>query len=117
MNLNLSGHHVDITPALREYVETKVKPIERHIDRLIGADVVLTVDKAVHRAEASLHLAGAKLHATASASQGDTRGDMYAAIDSLMTKLDEQARRHTERRHDKAIRQTARRRSANDGSA
>lgn len=109
MNLNLSGHHVEITSALREYVELKIKPIERHIDRLIGADIVLTVDNATHRAEASLHLAGAKLHATAS------QADMYAAIDALMTKLDEQARRHMERRHDKAIRQTTRRRAANGG--
>lgn len=103
MNLNVSGHHVDVTPALRDYVESKVKPISRHVDQLIGANVVLTVDKLVHQADATLHIAGAQLHATAS------HADMYAAIDALMTKLDEQARRHRERRHDQAIRQTARR--------
>ncbi|HEU0197407.1 MAG TPA: ribosome-associated translation inhibitor RaiA [Nevskiaceae bacterium] len=107
MNLNLSGHHVDVTPALRSYVETKVKPIERHVDRLIGADVVLTVDKLIHQADATLRLAGTSLHATA------TSGDMYGAIDTLMTKLDEQARRYRERRHDHAIREHTRNNSLN----
>lgn len=102
MNLNLSGHHVDISVALRDYVENKVKPIERHVDRLIDANVVLTVDNLAHRADGTLRVAGATLHATAS------RPDMYAAIDTLMAKLDEQARRHRERRHDQAIRQNAR---------
>lgn len=111
MNLNVSGHHVDVTPALRDYVENKVQPIARHVDQLIGANVVLTVDKLVHQADATLHVAGARLHATASHS------DMYAAIDALMAKLDEKARRHRERRHDQAIRQAARRTDASGNAA
>ncbi len=94
MNLNLSGHHVDISPALRDYVNTKMQRIERHFDRLIGANFVLTVEKLLHKAEATIHAGGANLHAHASAA------DMYAAIDTLIDKLDEQARRHKEKLND-----------------
>lgn len=94
MNLNLSGHHVDVSPALREYVVTKIKRVERHFDRLIGASVVLTVEKLMHKAEATIHASGADLHAQS------IEDNMYAAIDSLIDKLDEQARRQKEKLHD-----------------
>lgn len=88
MNLNLSGHHVDVSPALRDYVNTKMQRIERHFDRLIGANIVLTVEKLLHKADATIHAGGADFHASAE------ENDMYAAIDTLADKLDEQARRH-----------------------
>ena len=100
MNLNLSGHHVEISAALREYVTSKIKRVERHFDRLIGANVVLTVEKLTHKAEETIHASGADLHA---ASQ-DT--DMYAAIDSLIDKLDQQARRHNGKIHDHQARKS-----------
>lgn len=94
MNLNISGHHVDLTPPLREYVLNKLKRIERRFDHLISAEVVLTVDKLEQKAEATIHASGANLHAQAS------NDDMYAAIDLLADKLDQQTRRHKEKRRD-----------------
>lgn len=94
MNLNISGHHVDLTPPLREYVLSKLKRIERHFDHLISAEVVLTVDKLEQKAEATIHASGANLHAQAK------NDDMYAAIDQLADKLDQQTRRHKEKRRD-----------------
>lgn len=94
MNLNISGHHLDLTDPLREYVKTKLQRVERHFDHLIDANVVLSVDKLEHKAEATLHASGANLHAEA------VKEDMYAAIDQLMDKLDRQTLKHKERRRD-----------------
>ena len=95
MNLNISGHHVDLTPPLRDYVTTKLKRIERHFDNLINADVVLTVEKLRHKAEATVHASGADLHAEATVDD-----NMYAAIDSLIDKLDQQTRKHKDKVRD-----------------
>lgn len=92
MNLNISGHHLDLTPPLREYVTTKLKRIERHFDHLINAEVILSVEKLRHKAEATVHASGADLHAEAVVDD-----DMYAAIDALMDKLDQQTRKHKEK--------------------
>lgn len=92
MNLNISGHHLDLTPPLRDYVTTKLKRIERHFDHLINADVILSVEKLRHKAEATVHASGADLHAEAVVD-----ADMYAAIDALMDKLDQQTRKHKEK--------------------
>ncbi|MGH8519056.1 MAG: ribosome hibernation-promoting factor, HPF/YfiA family [Panacagrimonas sp.] len=92
MNLNISGHHLDLTTPLREYVTTKLKRIERHFDHLINADVILSVEKLRHKAEATVHASGADLHAEAVVD-----ADMYAAIDALMDKLDQQTRKHKEK--------------------
>jgi putative sigma-54 modulation protein len=92
MNLNISGHHVDLTMPLRDYVTTKLKRIERHFDHLIKAEVVLTVEKLRHKAEATVHTRGADLHAEATVEE-----DMYAAIDALIDKLDQQTRKHKEK--------------------
>src|SRR3546814_9219645 len=86
MNLKISGHHVDVTDPMREYVLTKLKRIERHFDHLISAEVILSVEKLNHRAEATIHASGADLHAEA------TLEDMYAAIDLMIDKLDQQTR-------------------------
>ena len=94
MNLNISGHHVDLSPALREYVASKLERVRRHFDRVIDATVVLTVEKLEHKAEATIHAPGADLHAQA------IEPDMYAAIDCLVDKLDQQTRRHKEKVRD-----------------
>ena len=94
MNLNISGHHLDLTTPLREYVTTKLKRIERHFDHLINADVILSVEKLRHKAEATIHTRGANLHAEA------IDEDMYAAIDLLADKLDSQTRKHKEKARD-----------------
>ncbi len=91
MNLTVSGHHVDVTPAIRQHVEEKLAPIERHGDNITRIDVTLVVERHLHRAEAQLHVAGADLFAS---SESD---DMYAAIDSLADKLDRQVIKHKEK--------------------
>ncbi|MCP5157589.1 MAG: ribosome-associated translation inhibitor RaiA [Ectothiorhodospiraceae bacterium] len=91
MQINVTGHHVEVTPALREYVQNKTGRLERHHDHATSFHVVLTVERQKHRAEATMHLAGNRLFADASAN------DMYAAVDAMMDKLDRQLRRHKEK--------------------
>jgi putative sigma-54 modulation protein len=91
MQLNLSGHHVDITPAMREYVTTKLERLERHFDHVTNAHVVLSVEKLRQKAEATVHVTGGNLFADAVAE------DMYAAIDALADKLDRQIRKHKDK--------------------
>lgn len=94
MQINLSGHHLNITPALRSYVATKLQRIERHFDHVITAHVVLTVEKERKKAEASVRVNRANLFADAE------HNDMYAAIDSLIDKLDRQVKKHKEKLSD-----------------
>jgi len=91
MRVNLSGHHVDVTPALRSYVERKLARILRHTDRVIEVHCTLTVDKLRHRAESTVYSAGPPIHAAAVAD------DMYAAIDALADKLTRRIRKRKER--------------------
>lgn len=94
MNLNISGHHVDMTNALHNYVSSKMERIERHFDHVLDAEIVLEVEKLRHKAEATMQLRGATLHAES------TKDDMYAAIDCMIDKLDRQTLRHKEKRQD-----------------
>ena len=91
MQINLTGHHVEVTPALREYVNRKLERVVRHFDHVTSARVILTVEKQSSKAEASLHVSGADLFANAS------HHDMYAAIDLLADRIDGQVRRHKEK--------------------
>lgn len=103
MNLNISGHHVDVSAPMRDYVLTKLKRLERHFDHLISAEVILSVEKISQRAEATIHASGADLHAEA------TQDDMYAAIDLMTDKLDQQTRRHKEKLRDHHAREAHKR--------
>ena len=91
MNLHLTGHHLEITPAIRDYVLGKLERINRHFDHVIDVTVVMTVEKLDQRVEANVHLSGKDIHVQAH------DGDMYAAIDGLVDKLDRQVLRHKER--------------------
>lgn len=91
MQLMLTGHHVEVTPALKSYVEKKLDRIVRHFDHVIDVHCVLTVEKLRHKAEATLAVSGAKIHADA------VDGDMYAAIDALTDKLDRRVKKHKEK--------------------
>jgi putative sigma-54 modulation protein len=91
MNLQLTGHHIDITPALRAYVENKLDRLTRHFDNVIDATVVLTVEGLQQIVEATLHVRGKDLFAEA------REPDMYAAIDVLVDKLDRQIVKHKEK--------------------
>ena len=91
MNLHLTGHHVEITPAIRDYVVAKLERINRHFDHVIDVNVIMTVQKLEQQIEANVHLSGKDIHVCCN------DGDMYAAIDQLMDKLDRQVIRHKER--------------------
>ena len=100
MNLHLTGHHVEITPAIREYVVSKLARINRHFDHVIDVNVIMTVEKLDQKIEANVHLSGKDIHVQAH------DGDMYAAIDGLIDKLDRQVIKHKERfapRHAQSI--------------
>lgn len=84
MQINLAGHHVEITEPLRECVNTKFAKLERHFDHINNVHVVLTVEKLNQIAEATAHLNGTEIHAKAE------NADMYASIDALVNKLDKQ---------------------------
>jgi len=90
MNLQLTGHHVDITPAIRDYVTAKLARINRHFDHVIDVVVVLSVDKLQHKAEGTLRVRGKDLHAEC------IDADMFAAIDGLADKLDRQVVKYKE---------------------
>jgi putative sigma-54 modulation protein len=93
MNLQITGHHLDVTPAIRDYVTSKLARINRHFDHVIDVGVVLTVDKLSHKVEATVHVRGKDLHAEC------IDADMYAAIDGLADKLDRQVLKHKEKRN------------------
>ena len=91
MQINLTGHHVEITDSLRNYVDTKFSKLERHFDHISNVHVILNVEKLNQKAEATMHLSGAEVFASSE------NTDMYAAIDSMVDKLDRQAIKHKEK--------------------
>jgi putative sigma-54 modulation protein len=91
MQLNVTGHHVEITPALHDYVSDKLGRLERHFDHVTNVHVVLSVEKLRHKAEATFSITGNNLFANAE------EEDMYAAIDALADKLDRQIKKHKEK--------------------
>lgn len=111
MNLTLTGHQLDITPAIRAHVVGKLERISRHFDHVIDVGVVLSVDKLRHKAEANVHVRGNHLHAEA------IEEDMYAAVDVLVDKLDRMVLKHKEMRSDHRPVNGSGRRAANAGGA
>ena len=91
MQVSLSGHHVEITDSLRNYVNEKIERLDRHFDQALDIHVVLTVEKLRHKAEATMHVSGANMHADC------VQDDMYAAIDGMVDKLDRQGKKHKEK--------------------
>ncbi len=91
MQINVSGHHVEVSPALHEYVTAKLNRIERHFEPITSIDVILTVEKQRQKAEATIRFAGGEVFA---AIESD---DMYAAVDAMADKLDRQMIKHKEK--------------------
>lgn len=91
MQLNISGHHVDVTEAMKNYVSDKFQRLERHFDQVVDVQVILSVEKLAQKAESTVHVNGATLFAE------ETQEDMYAAIDGLIDKLDRQIIKHKEK--------------------
>ncbi len=105
MQLSITGHHVDLTESLHDYIEQKFEKLQRHYDHITQVHVVVTVEKLLHKAEANAHVTGAELFANAH------HEDMYAAIDQLVDKLDRQLIKHKEKtvdRHNGAHARSAR---------
>ena len=98
MNLNLTGRHMEITPAIREHVIGKLDKVKRHFDNVIDVNVILSVEKLQQKAEATLNISGKTLFAESE------DGNLYVAIDALIDSLDRQVLKHKEkfeaRRHD-----------------
>ena len=98
MNLNLTGRHLEITPAIREHVLSKLDKVKRHFDNVIDINVILSVDKLIQKAEASVHVSSKTIFAETEDS------NLYVAIDALIDSLDRQVLKHKEkntaRRHD-----------------
>jgi putative sigma-54 modulation protein len=88
---SISGHHVEVTDSMREYVTSKLERLNHHHDRITNTHVILSVDKLEQKAEATLHVSGKDIFADA------TDTDLYAAIDSLADKLDRQLIKHKEK--------------------
>ena len=97
MNLSVSGHHLEVTPAIRSYVEAKIARVTRHFDNVIDAHVILTANKLVQKAEVTLHVPGKDLHCECE------EGDLYAAIDVLADKLDRQVLKYKDKLYDKRV--------------
>jgi putative sigma-54 modulation protein len=91
MQINITGHHVELTDSLNEYVQSKFEKLERHFDNITNAQVTLSVEKNRQKAEGDVHVAGGQLFAS------DVQEDMYAAIDGLIDKLDRQIIKHKEK--------------------
>jgi putative sigma-54 modulation protein len=106
MQLKLTGHHIEITPALRRYVAEKMGRVERHFDHVVDVHAILTVEKLRHKAEATILVSGAQLHAES------IDEDMYAAIDALADKLDRQIKKHKEKLTDHHAREATKSRLA-----
>lgn len=91
MQINISGHHLDLTDPIKNYVTSKMERLERHHDRITSINAILSVDKLIQKAEATVHVSGAEFFA-------DTEHeDLYAAIDLLTDKLDRQLIKHKEK--------------------
>jgi len=100
MQLNVSGHHVEITESMRGYVASKIERLERHFDIVSNVHCILTVEKLRHKAEAKVNVNGDTIYAD------NTEEDMYAAIDGLVDKLDRRVRKHKEKLADHHARDT-----------
>jgi putative sigma-54 modulation protein len=95
MQINVSGHHIEVTGALHGYVENKLNRLERHFDRITQMDVILSVEKQRQKAEATIRIAGGEVYADAESE------DLYAAIDMLTDKLDRQLIKQKEKIKDR----------------
>ncbi|MRI34129.1 ribosomal subunit interface protein [Endozoicomonas sp. OPT23] len=91
MQVNISGHHVEVTDSMKDYVTKKLDRLGAHFDNITNVQVTLSVEKLQHKVEASLHVRGADINAAAESD------DMYAAIDNMSDKLDRQLVKHKEK--------------------
>ncbi|NLY28983.1 MAG: ribosome-associated translation inhibitor RaiA [Alcaligenaceae bacterium] len=96
MNLNITGRHLEVTPAIREYVVNKLARVTRHFDNVIDTQVILSVERVNHTAEVTIHVPGKDIHCEA------TDENLYAAIDLLADKADRQILKYKSKLQDHA---------------
>ena len=94
MQISITGHHIDVTKALKDYIDNKFARLERHFDNMTKIHVILTVEKERQKAEAKIHISRGNVYADME------HDDMYAAIDRLVDKLDRQLKKHKEKNTD-----------------
>ncbi|GBG02120.1 ribosomal subunit interface protein [Azospira sp. I13] len=94
MNLHITGHHLEVTPAIRDYVTSKLERVTRHFDSVIDVNVILTVEKLKQKAEVTVRVPGKDIHVDAE------DNDLYAAVDSLIDKLDRQVQKYKQKAQD-----------------
>jgi len=91
MNLNITGHHIEVTDAIRTYTTEKLDRVVRHFDNVTSVNVILSIDKLKQRAEATVHVRGKDIHVESA------DADLYAAIDILADKLDRQVQKYKQK--------------------
>ncbi|OIQ95934.1 ribosome hibernation promoting factor [mine drainage metagenome] len=96
MNITITGHHVEVTPAINDYVNAKLDRVIRHFDSVTSVHVILSVDKLNQKAEITLHVKGKDIYADS------IEPDLYAAIDTLVDKLDRQVVKYKEKQSNHA---------------
>lgn len=96
MNLTINGHHLEVTPAIREYVTTKLSRVLRRFDNVIDTQVILSVEHPRHKAEVTMRLPGKDIHCES------IEENLYAAIDLVVDKLDRQVVKHKTKLQDHA---------------
>ncbi|MFT3801942.1 MAG: ribosome-associated translation inhibitor RaiA [Burkholderiaceae bacterium] len=94
MNLSISGHHVEVTPAIRNYLIQKLERVTRHFEQVIDVSALLSVEKLEQKAEVTIHVRGKEIFAES------IDADMYAAIDTLIDKLDRQVIKYKTKRQE-----------------
>jgi putative sigma-54 modulation protein len=94
MNLKISGHHIEVTPAIRDYVDGKLERVTRHFDNVIDVVVILSVEKLKQKAEVTVHLSGKDVYVEA------IDEDLYAAVDILVDKLERQVQKYKQKLQD-----------------
>ena len=94
MNLNITGRHVEVTPAIRDYVTSKLDRVIRHFDNVTSVAVILSVEKLQQKAEVTLHVRGKDIFV-----ESDD-ADLYAAIDAMADKLDRQVQKYKQKQAD-----------------
>ncbi len=102
MQISVSGHHVEVTDSLRNYVESKLDRLERHYDRITNMKVILSVEKQRQKAESTIRISGGEVYADAESD------DLYTAIDKLADKLDRQLIKQKEKMKDRKQRSATR---------
>lgn len=88
MQIQFTGHNLELTQAIQELTTKKLQKLAHHADHIIRAHVTFSTTKHEHTAKATVHLPGHELFAS------DTSNDLYKSIDGMIHKLLAQLEKH-----------------------